>query len=132
VTAGVSAIATATAAATTATAATTPVVPSASAAAITAIAPAARLRPRQQVHQVVEVALLLRARRRIFAGHHAHETHVVRPPAHHLQRLHQPGQAVTLDAHLLFDLCRGANRALVSGRGRGRCLGRAFGFARRL
>jgi hypothetical protein len=124
-TARVPAIATAATATATATAT---LVASASAVAVTA---AARLRPRKQVHQVIEVALLLRARRRILAGQHAHEAHVVGAPTHHLQRLHQPGETVALDAHLLFDLRRRARRALVGGRRRRR-LGGAFGLAGRL
>jgi hypothetical protein len=116
--------ATAATAATTATApaTTAATAPATTTAALVAAPPAtaltatARLRPRQQIHQVVEVALLLRAGRRILTRHHANQAHVVCAPTHHLQRLHQPRQPIPLDTHLLFDLGRGAHRALVGGR----------------
>jgi hypothetical protein len=93
--------------------------------------PAARLGPREQVDDVIEVTLLLRAGRRILAAHHANESHVVGAPAHHLERLHQPGEAIALDTHLLFDLRRRAHRALVDGGRPARFSGRAFTFGRR-
>jgi hypothetical protein len=107
----------ATATETTATAPTTATTVSvASAAATVATVPtAARLGPRQEIGEIVEIALLLRVRRRILAGHHAHEPHVVGTPAHHLEGLHQAREAIAFDAQLLFDL--GGGRC---GRGCGR------------
>jgi hypothetical protein len=91
------------------------------------IATSARLGPRQEVHQIVEVALLLGARRRILAGHDAHQADVVGAAAHHLQRFHQPREPIALDAHLLFDLGGGLDRALVDRRRRGLLDWRGFG-----
>jgi hypothetical protein len=86
----------------------------------------------QQVHQIVEVALLLGAGRRIFAAHHAHQTHVVGAIAQNLQRLHQARQAIAFDVQLLFQLGGRPQRAFVDDRlgrhlGRGGLGGRLFG-----
>jgi hypothetical protein len=93
--------------------------------------PAARLGSGLQVDDVVEVTLFLGAGWRILAAHHAHEPHVVGAPAHHLQRLHQPGETIALDAHLFFDLGRRAHRALVDGGRPARVRCRAFALGRR-
>ena len=78
---------------------------------------ATRFRAGKQINEVIKVALFLGARRRLLAGHHPHEPHVVGAPAHHLERLHQAGQAIALDAHLLFDLGCRTYGALVHRRG---------------
>jgi hypothetical protein len=70
-------------------------------------------RARQKIDQIVEVALLLGAGRRILAAHHAHETHVVGAIADHVERLHQPRQAIAFDVELLFQLGRCGNGALI-------------------
>jgi hypothetical protein len=92
-----------------------------------AVAPPARsaLMTGQQIDQVIEVALLLRVRRRVLAAHHAHETDVVRAVAHHLQRIQEPREPVALDAQRLFDLGRRGDRPRV-GLGGGGFLGRAL------
>jgi hypothetical protein len=79
--------------------------------------PTLRLGPGHQIDQVIEIALFLGARRRVFTRQHAHEPHVVGAPTHHLERLHQARQAIALDAHLLFDLGCRACGALVDRRG---------------
>jgi len=68
-----------------------------------------------QIDNVVEVALLLRVRRRILAAHHANQPDVVGTTAHHLERLHQAREPIAIDAHLFFDLGRRADRTLVDG-----------------
>src|SRR6185437_12804953 len=76
-------------------------------AAAPAIAPAAAIVPRLgaglQVHEVIEVALLLGSGWRILAAHHAHETHVVGAIADHLQRLHHARQTISRETELRFD-----------------------------
>jgi hypothetical protein len=71
------------------------------------------LRTRQKIHQIVEVALLLGAGRRILAAQHADKAHVVGAIADHVERLHQPRQAIALDVELLFQLGRRRNGALI-------------------
>jgi hypothetical protein len=100
---GTAATATTTAASESTTAA--PVSISSAATAVAPVPTAAWLGPRQEVREIVEVALLLRVRRRILAGHHAYEPHVVGAPTHHFQRLHQAREPIAFDAELLFDLC---------------------------
>jgi hypothetical protein len=104
------------AAATTAATATTTAATPAAAGAATAVTTAARtaaiaiavlgLGAGHQIDDVVEVALFLGAGGRILAAHHAHEAHVVGAIANHLERLHQPGEAVPLDVELDLDLGR--------------------------
>jgi hypothetical protein len=122
-----------TAAATTTETATTAVSVASTATTLASAVAAARLGPRHQIGEVIEVALLLGIRGRILARHHAHEPDVVGAPAHHLERLQQPGQAIALDAQLLFDLCSSrsgsSHGCLVDGR-RSFCRGSIF--ARRL
>jgi hypothetical protein len=69
----------------------------------------------REVDHVVEVALLLGVRGRILAGEHAHEADVVGAIAHDLERLHEAGEPVALDAHLLLDLGGGLRGAGVVG-----------------
>jgi hypothetical protein len=100
-------------------AATSAAVPSGTAAP--AVVPPG-LAARHEVDEVVEVALLLRAGRRIFAAHHADQPNVVGAVADHLERLHQTRQAILFDPELLLDLGgreRGA-RIRCSLRGRAR------------
>ena len=102
------------AAAATATAATVP----SGTAAPAIVAPG--LTARHEVDEVVEVALLLRAGRRIFAAHHAHQPNVVGAVADHLERLHQTRQAIFFDPELLLDLGGRERGAWIRGRLRGR------------
>ncbi len=131
------ATATATAAAATATTTTSTTTATATAipaAAIAAAVTTARLGPRLEIHDIEEVALLLGIRRRILAGQHPHEPHVVRAPAHDLESLHQPGESITRDAELRFNLrggrrCRLGSRThggLIDGSGRRRLARRCF------
>ena len=66
----------------------------------------------------MKVALLLRVRRRILARQDADETNVVGAIADDLERLHEPGETIALDAHLLLDLGGGHRGAGILGRGR--------------
>jgi hypothetical protein len=59
---------------------------------------------RLEVDDIVKVALLLGVRRRVLAAQHAHQPHVVGVVAHDIERLHQPGQPIALDAERLLDL----------------------------
>jgi hypothetical protein len=103
-------------------------IPAATAVTSAAIAvSAARLGPRLQIDDVIEVALLLRVGWRILAAHHANQAYVVGAPAHHLERLHQAREPIAIDAHLFFDLGRRAHRALVDGWWRARFRRRALG-----
>jgi hypothetical protein len=63
----------------------------------------------------VKVPLLLRVRRGILARKHADQPNVVGPIAQDLESLHEPGQALALDAHLLLDLGRGLRRPRIFG-----------------
>jgi len=75
---------------------------------------------RHEVDEVIEVALLLRAGRRIFAAHHAHEPNIVSAVADHLERLHQARQAIFFDPELLLDLGGRQRRSWIRGRVRRR------------
>jgi len=101
-------------------------------AAIATTVAAALLRPRQEIDDIEELTLLLGVRRRILTGQHAHEPHVVGAPAHHLERLHQPGEPIALDAELLFDLGRRQRSAFIDDSGRARVAGRFFRGRRRV
>jgi len=119
-------LATARATRTATTAASIPATSTVAVASAAIAVPAARLGPGQQIDDVIEVALLLRVRRRILAAHDANQSHVVGAPAHHLERLHQAREPIAIDAHLFFDLGRRAHRALVDGWRRARFGGRAL------
>lgn len=85
-----------------------------------------------EVDDVVEVALLLGVRGRIFAREDAHETNVVGAITHDVEGLHEAGEAIALDAHLLLDLGCSLRRARVLGRRRGSAAlgGRGLGARR--
>ena len=95
---------------------TAAIVPSGTAASAI-VAPG--LTARHEVDEVVKVALLLGAGRRIFSAHHAHEPNVVGAVADHLERLHQARQTILFDPELLLDLGRGQRGSWIgSGVGR--------------
>jgi hypothetical protein len=92
------------------------------ASAVSAVA-RATLRARNEIDDVVEVALLLGVGRRVLAGEHADEAHVVRAVADHFERLHEPREPIALDPELLLDLGRGLCCARIFGWRRGRLHG---------
>ncbi len=84
-----------------------------------------------QVHGVVKLAALLRTARSVLALKDAHEAHLSRPVADHVERFHQTGKPVALDLQLRrhgFGLGPGAQ---VGSEGRRLFLARARVFTSR-
>jgi hypothetical protein len=77
-----------------------------------------------QVDEVIEIALLLGRGGRVLAAHDTNQTDVVGAVANDVQRLHQAGQAVALDAQLGLQLGRSQRGPRV---GRSRRFGRGSG-----